>query len=159
MGTVYPLKLSLDGRPPVTKPSLSLKAGQTRKVNCLLDSGELGPVRDCHSRCIEVATGVLMARHGLTAVQVRDTFLGAAERQSESLHVWARLVIDSAVALPHTGSRPAPEGSVGGRSAGSTRMARVTSASYHPALLLDALPDERPVSMGRDGAGHRGATI
>lgn len=67
-------------------------------MNELGDSRDLDPECRCHSRCVEVATGVLMARHGLTADQVRATFVRAAQRQSESLHGWAQQVIDSAVA-------------------------------------------------------------
>ena len=76
-------------------------------MNDLGDSRDLEPVCRCHSRCVEVATGVLMARHGLTADQVRDTFVRAAQRQSESLHAWAQQVIDSAVA---PSARRAPVG-------------------------------------------------
>jgi len=61
------------------------------------DCGTLGPRCQCHPRCIDVATGVLMQRGNLTPEEARGSLLRAARRKNVSMHVWAREVIDSAV--------------------------------------------------------------
>jgi ANTAR domain len=55
---------------------------------------------DCYPACLDVASGVLMQRHGLTAEEARGTLLRTAKRQNIPVHARAREVIDTVVDWP-----------------------------------------------------------
>ena len=57
---------------------------------------DLAPQCQCLPGCLDVASGVLMHRHGLTYDEARGALLRSAERQNESVHVIAQNVIASA---------------------------------------------------------------
>jgi hypothetical protein len=65
------------------------------------DCGHPEPQQECHGCCIEVATGVLMQRGGLTPDEARGSLRRTAQRKDVPMHVWAREVIESAVNGPH----------------------------------------------------------
>ena len=52
---------------------------------------------DCLPRCLDIATGVLMQRDGLTPQEARATVLRLAERQNSSIHAASDKVIEAAI--------------------------------------------------------------
>jgi hypothetical protein len=67
-------------------------------MNKLIDSGDQSEPCDCVPRCIDIATGVLMAREQVGRTEAHAVLLRAAERQATSLHTVSRAVIDSTLA-------------------------------------------------------------
>ena len=56
---------------------------------------DLAPACGCLPSCLDVASGILVQRHGLTVDEARGTVTRSAERQDAPLHVISQDIIDS----------------------------------------------------------------
>jgi AmiR/NasT family two-component response regulator len=63
----------------------------------LSSTSDVGVGCDCLPRCLDIATGVLMHRDGLTPQEARARVLRLAERENISIHAASDRVIEAAV--------------------------------------------------------------
>jgi len=63
----------------------------------LSTTSDVGVGCDCLPRCLDIATGVLMHRDGLTPQEARARVLRLAERQNSSIHAASESVIEAAI--------------------------------------------------------------
>ena len=64
-------------------------------MTSLSTSNDLGPACGCLPPCLDIASGILVQRHGLTVDEARGTVTRSAERQNAPVHVISQDIIDS----------------------------------------------------------------
>ena len=69
-------------------------------MSSAIHPGDAAQQCDCYPDCLDVASGVLMQRHGLTPEEARGTLLRTAQRQRITVHARAQEVIDAVVDWP-----------------------------------------------------------
>jgi len=70
-------------------------------MNDVTHISDRSPACDCFPRCLDIASGVLMHRHGLTADEARAALRRSAQRHRSSAHAVFQGVINSASQGPH----------------------------------------------------------
>ncbi len=61
----------------------------------LSDPARVGAACECIPHCVDVATGVLMERHGFSEQEARGSLQGSARRRNTSVHSVSQDVIDA----------------------------------------------------------------
>jgi len=64
-------------------------------MTSLSTPNNLAPACGCLPSCVDVASGILVQRHGLTAAEARGSVTRSAERQNAPVHVISQEIIDS----------------------------------------------------------------